>query len=107
MAASHPTRPNRPRPNRAPGDNAYRHRTPEPSTSPDPSRGGTFPSQYEVLVTIVGRGPLRHAELAVLEGINPTMLSRIVGKLESAGLVARTQDRPTAEWCTWQQQKGA
>jgi DNA-binding MarR family transcriptional regulator len=50
------------------------------------------PSQYEVLVTTVGRGPLRHADLARVEGLNPTMLSRIVGKLEAAGLVARLAD---------------
>ena len=50
------------------------------------------PSQYEVLATIVGRGPLRHADLAVMEGLNPTMLSRIIGKLEATGLVARLAD---------------
>jgi DNA-binding MarR family transcriptional regulator len=50
------------------------------------------PSQYEVLGTIVRRGPLRMSELATVEGINPTMLSRIASKLEGAGLVVRTQD---------------
>jgi DNA-binding MarR family transcriptional regulator len=50
------------------------------------------PSQYEVLVTIVGQGPLRLAELAAMEGINPTMLSRIAGKLEGFGLVDRVAD---------------
>jgi DNA-binding MarR family transcriptional regulator len=50
------------------------------------------PSQYEVLVTIVGRGPLRLADLAELEGLNPTMLSRVIGKLEAAALVARLAD---------------
>jgi DNA-binding MarR family transcriptional regulator len=50
------------------------------------------PSQYEVLITIVGRGPLRHADLASMEGLNPTMLSRIIGKLEEAGLVTRLAD---------------
>jgi len=50
------------------------------------------PSQYEVLVTIVGQGPLRLADLAVMEGINPTMLSRIAGKLEASGLVERVAD---------------
>jgi DNA-binding MarR family transcriptional regulator len=51
------------------------------------------PSQYEVLVTIVGQGPLRLAELALKEGINPTMLSRIAGKLEASGLVDRVADK--------------
>ena len=50
------------------------------------------PSQYEVLATIVKRGPLRHSEVAAIEGLNPTMLSRIVGKLEGSGLVARLAD---------------
>jgi DNA-binding MarR family transcriptional regulator len=53
---------------------------------------GLSPSQYEVLVTIVGQGPLRLADLAVMEGLNPTMLSRIVGKLEAFGLVDRETD---------------
>jgi DNA-binding MarR family transcriptional regulator len=43
-------------------------------------------------VTIVGQGPLRLAELAAMEGINPTMLSRIAGKLEDFGLVDRVSD---------------
>ncbi len=55
--------------------------------------GDLSPSQYDVLATIVRRGPLRLSELAVIEGLNPTMLSRIVGKLETDGLVRRTQDR--------------
>ena len=54
--------------------------------------GDLSPSQHEVLATIVRRGPLRLSELATIEGLNPTMLSRIAGKLESADLVTRTQD---------------
>jgi DNA-binding MarR family transcriptional regulator len=50
------------------------------------------PSQYEVLVTIVAQGPLRLADLALMEGLNPTMLSRIAGKLEASGLVDRVAD---------------
>jgi len=50
------------------------------------------PSQYEVLVTLVQHSPLRHAELAALEGLNPTMLSRVVGKLEARGLATRLAD---------------
>jgi DNA-binding MarR family transcriptional regulator len=49
-------------------------------------------SQYQVLATTVRHAPVRLARLADLEGLNPTMLSRIVGKLEVAGLVARTPD---------------
>ena len=50
------------------------------------------PSQYEVLATIVRRAPIGHGDLAAAEGLNPTMLSRIVGKLEAAGLVGRLPD---------------
>jgi DNA-binding MarR family transcriptional regulator len=50
------------------------------------------PTQYEALVTIVGQGPLRLADLALMEGLNPTMLSRIAGKLEASGLVDRVAD---------------
>jgi DNA-binding MarR family transcriptional regulator len=50
------------------------------------------PSQREALFTISNRGPLRLSELAANEGINPTMLSRIVSNLEAATLVTRTLD---------------
>jgi DNA-binding MarR family transcriptional regulator len=56
------------------------------------AEAGLSPSQYEVLVTIVGQGPSRLAELAAREGLNPTMLSRIAGKLEASGLVDRVAD---------------
>jgi DNA-binding MarR family transcriptional regulator len=32
------------------------------------------------------------SELSFIEGLNPTMLSRIAGKLEAAGLIIRAQD---------------
>ncbi len=50
------------------------------------------PTQLEVLAMVVRRGPLRLAEVANLEGLNPTMLSRIVAKLEEARLVTRIAD---------------
>jgi DNA-binding MarR family transcriptional regulator len=50
------------------------------------------PSQYDVLGTIVRRGPMRLSDLVAIEGLNPTMLSRVAGKLERAGLVVRTPD---------------
>jgi DNA-binding MarR family transcriptional regulator len=51
---------------------------------------GLTPSQASVLALIVGHAPVTPSELARLEGLNPTMLSRVVGKLEDAGLVRRT-----------------
>jgi DNA-binding MarR family transcriptional regulator len=49
-------------------------------------------SQYQVLATTVRHAPVRLTRLADLEGLNPTMLSRIVGKLEADGLAGRTSD---------------
>ncbi len=54
--------------------------------------GNLSPSQREVLFTITRRGPLRLSELAASEGLNPTMVSRIVSHLENAQLVTRSAD---------------
>jgi DNA-binding MarR family transcriptional regulator len=56
------------------------------------SHSDLSPSQYEVFGTIARRQDLRLSELATLEGINPTLLSRIVAKLESDQLVSREND---------------
>jgi DNA-binding MarR family transcriptional regulator len=47
------------------------------------------PSQASALGLIVARAPLGVAELAEIEGLNPTMVSRIVRKLTEMGLVTR------------------
>jgi DNA-binding MarR family transcriptional regulator len=49
-------------------------------------------TQFSALATIARRGPVRVSEVAELEGVNPTMLSRVLGKLEDAGLVRRSPD---------------
>jgi DNA-binding MarR family transcriptional regulator len=49
-------------------------------------------TQASVLATVARHGPLRLSELADIEGVNPTMLSRIVGKLEVTGLLQRNAD---------------
>jgi len=53
---------------------------------------GLTPSQASVLAVIVARGPVSLADLADLEGLNPTMLSRVVSKLQSMGLIDRIPD---------------
>lgn len=53
---------------------------------------GLTPTQYSALSLIRARGPLGLAELTELEGLNPTMLSRIVRKLDEAGLIRRLPD---------------
>jgi DNA-binding MarR family transcriptional regulator len=49
-------------------------------------------TQASALATIARLGPVRISEVADIEGVNPTMLSRIVGKLEDTGLLRRTPD---------------
>jgi DNA-binding MarR family transcriptional regulator len=49
-------------------------------------------TQTSALATVMRLGPIRISELAEIEGVNPTMLSRIVAKLEDAGLLRRLAD---------------
>ena len=50
------------------------------------------PSQRDVLRVVVRRGPIRIATIAADEGMNITMVSRIVSHLEQASLVERSLD---------------
>jgi DNA-binding MarR family transcriptional regulator len=47
------------------------------------------PTQTSVLFTIVRSGPLGLGEVAKIESVNPTMLSRITAQLCDAGLISR------------------
>jgi len=59
----------------------------------DTSTGADLtPTQYSVLGLVHVRGPLGLHELAVLEGINPTMLSRVIKVLDERGLIRRMQN---------------
>jgi DNA-binding MarR family transcriptional regulator len=53
---------------------------------------GLTPAQSGVLATLVREGPTRLGDLAAAEGLNPTMLSRVLGHLEEAGLARRRAD---------------
>jgi DNA-binding MarR family transcriptional regulator len=53
---------------------------------------GLTPSQASVLGLIVARGPLSLMELGKLEGLNPTMLSRVISRLAAMGLIDRIPD---------------
>jgi DNA-binding MarR family transcriptional regulator len=53
---------------------------------------GLTPSQASALGLITGKGRLGLAELAEIEGLNPSMVSRIVGRLDELGLVERVQN---------------
>jgi len=50
---------------------------------------GLTPSQASALATIAWRGPLSLADLTKVEGLNPTMVSRIVGRLDQLALIRR------------------
>ena len=50
------------------------------------------PSQISVLFTVVRLGPIGLSELAAIESLNATMLSRITAQLCEAGLVVRAAD---------------
>jgi DNA-binding MarR family transcriptional regulator len=53
---------------------------------------GLTPTQASVLALVGARGPLRLAALGELERLNPTMLSRVVGKLTELDLIRRRPD---------------
>jgi DNA-binding MarR family transcriptional regulator len=53
---------------------------------------GLTPTRISVLLTIVRTGEIRLSALAQTEGLNPTMLSRVISDFVAAGLVARTSD---------------
>jgi DNA-binding MarR family transcriptional regulator len=59
----------------------------------DTSTGeGLTPTQYSVLALVRVRGPLGLAELTELEGLNPTMVSRIIKVLDERELIRRMPD---------------
>jgi DNA-binding MarR family transcriptional regulator len=53
---------------------------------------GLTRTQLAMLGTMAREKSLRIGELSEIEGLNATMTSRLVGKLEAAGLVTRTPD---------------
>jgi DNA-binding MarR family transcriptional regulator len=50
------------------------------------------PTRVSVLLHVVRGGRTRLSEIAEQEGINPTMLSRIIATLSEAGLLERVSD---------------
>jgi DNA-binding MarR family transcriptional regulator len=53
---------------------------------------GLSPAQWGALATLVREGPMRAGELSAAEGLNPTMVSRVLAHLEERGLVGRAPD---------------
>ncbi|MGA2804407.1 MAG: MarR family transcriptional regulator [Acidimicrobiales bacterium] len=56
---------------------------------PTEAAGSLTATEVDVLVAAERRGPIRLSDLASFAGLNPTMLSRLIPKLETAGLVRR------------------
>lgn len=50
------------------------------------------PTQASVLGLLATRGPLSISDVAAIENLNPSMTSRVVGKLDERDLIARTPD---------------
>ncbi len=53
---------------------------------------GLTPTRAIVLLSTDRHGPVRLAEVAEREGLNPTLLSRTVASLADAGLITRSAD---------------
>jgi DNA-binding MarR family transcriptional regulator len=53
---------------------------------------GLTPTRISVLLNVVREGPMRLSDLAASEGINPTMLSRVLSDLVELGLLERSSD---------------
>ncbi len=56
---------------------------------PTAAAGALTATEVDVLVAAERQGPVRLSDLAGFTGLNPTMLSRLVPKLEAAGLIRR------------------
>ncbi len=57
---------------------------------------GLTPTQVSVLGLLEREGSLRPAEIAAREGLNPTLVSRVLGHLEGAGHLVRRADAADA-----------
>jgi DNA-binding MarR family transcriptional regulator len=53
---------------------------------------GLTPTRISVLLHVARSGSIRLSELAASEGLNPTMLSRVIADFADAGLLERSSD---------------
>jgi DNA-binding MarR family transcriptional regulator len=59
---------------------------------PTAAAGSLTTTEVDMLVAAEKHGPARMSDLASFSGVNPTMLSRMVSKLEQAGFLRRQAD---------------
>ena len=64
------------------------------------SAAGLAPARVSALLNVDRHGPVRLSRLAQDEGVNPTMLSRMVGDLVDLGLFERSSD-PADKRAAW------
>ena len=55
-------------------------------------QAGLSPTGVSILLTVARLGPITLSDLAAAEGINPTMLSRVVAALVEGGQLKRSSD---------------
>jgi DNA-binding MarR family transcriptional regulator len=66
---------------------------------PTAAAGSLTTTEVDVLVAAERQGPIRLSDLASFAGLNPTMLSRLIPKLEEAGLLRRLHDEVDRRVC--------
>jgi DNA-binding MarR family transcriptional regulator len=66
---------------------------------PTAAAGTLTTTEVDILVAAERQGPIRLSDLASFAGLNPTMLSRLIPKLEAAGLVRRIRDEVDKRVC--------
>ncbi len=66
---------------------------------PTAAAGALTTTEIDVLVAAERRGPIRMSDLAEFTGLNPTMLSRLIPKLEESGLIRRLFDDSDRRVC--------
>ncbi|MGO9198263.1 MAG: MarR family winged helix-turn-helix transcriptional regulator [Acidimicrobiales bacterium] len=66
---------------------------------PTSAAGSLTATEVDVLVAAERQGPIRLSDLAGFAGLNPTMLSRVIPKLEEAGLIRRLLDEADRRVC--------
>ncbi len=59
---------------------------------PTAAAGSLTTAEVDVLIAAEKQGPIRMSDLATFAGLNPTMLSRLIPRLEEAGLIRRLDD---------------
>jgi DNA-binding MarR family transcriptional regulator len=66
---------------------------------PTSAAGTLTTTEVDILVAAERQGPVRMSDLAGFAGLNPTMLTRLIPKLEAAGLIRRIHDAADRRVC--------